>query len=210
MLLAVGFGAAAYSVERGASGSPRGFASGLTLLPALSRCRESCRALAAVNRTIEFELEGLAQSCSLLSALILSCIPYQPLLKADTEYSPCRTPPFKLDVSAERRTGRWGFDPRPECGAPSWINVTPSQAGNVIPTRNTQKPPFYQEIEGASQWAVDSEQWEGFVRDAVQMPATMIPAVREAIRQQRWKIAPDPLASIRTAAYQEAKRMGLR
>ena len=59
-----------------------------------------------------------------------------------------------------------------------------------VPTRNTQKPPFYQEIEGASQWAVDSKQWEGFVRDVVQMPATMIPAVREAIRQQRWKIAP--------------------
>jgi len=33
--------------------------------------------------------------------------------------------------------------------------------------------------------------------------------VKEAIRQQRWKIAPNPLASIRTAAHQEAKRMGL-
>jgi hypothetical protein len=38
----------------------------------------------------------------------------------------------------------------------------------------------------------------------------MIPAIEEAIRQQRWKIAPNPLASIRTAAYQEAKKMGLR
>jgi hypothetical protein len=49
----------------------------------------------------------------------------------------------------------------------------------------------------------------GFVRDVVQMAATMIPAVQQAIRQQRWKIAPNPLASIRTAAHQEAKRMGL-
>jgi hypothetical protein len=41
------------------------------------------------------------------------------------------------------------------------------------------------------------------------MPVTMIPAVQEAIRQQRWKIAPNPLASIRTAAHQEARRMGI-
>jgi hypothetical protein len=41
------------------------------------------------------------------------------------------------------------------------------------------------------------------------MPEPMIPAIQEAIRQQRWKIAPNPLASIRTAAHQEAKRMGL-
>ena len=77
------------------------------------------------------------------------------------------------------------------------------------PTRSTQKPPFYPEIEAASQWPADSEQWREFVRDVVQMPTTMIPAVQEAIRQQRWKIAPNPLASIRTAAHQEAKRMGL-
>ena len=57
--------------------------------------------------------------------------------------------------------------------------------------------------------AADSEQWQGFVRDVVQMPETMTPAIQEAIRQQRWKIAPNPLASIRTAAHQEAKRMGL-
>ena len=47
------------------------------------------------------------------------------------------------------------------------------------------------------------------MRDIVQMPEMMTPAIQEAIRQQRWKIAPNPLASIRTAAHQEAKRMGL-
>jgi len=72
-----------------------------------------------------------------------------------------------------------------------------------------QKPPFYPEIEAASQWPPDSEQWHAFVKDVVQMPVAMIPAIQEAIRQQRWKIAPNPLASIRTAAHQEAKRMGL-
>jgi hypothetical protein len=83
------------------------------------------------------------------------------------------------------------------------------QNRTYVPTRSAQKPPFYAEIEAASQLPPDSEDWRTFVRDVVQMPETMIPAIQEAIRQQRWKIAPNPLASIRTAAHQEAKRMGL-
>jgi hypothetical protein len=83
------------------------------------------------------------------------------------------------------------------------------QNRTYVPTRSAQKPPFYPEIEAASQWPPDAEQWHAFVRDVVQMPETMIPAIHEAIRQQRWKIAPNPLASVRTAAHQEAKRMGL-
>jgi hypothetical protein len=83
------------------------------------------------------------------------------------------------------------------------------QNKTYVPTRSAQKPPFYAEIEAASQLPPDSEDWRTFVRDVVQMPETMIPAIQEAIRQQRWKIAPNPLASIRTAAHQEAKRMGL-
>jgi hypothetical protein len=83
------------------------------------------------------------------------------------------------------------------------------QNRTYVPTRSAQKPPFYAEIDAASQWAVDDESWNAFVRDIIQMPETMKPAVQEAIRQQRWKIAPNPLASIRTAAHQEAKRMGL-
>ena len=78
-----------------------------------------------------------------------------------------------------------------------------------VPTRSVQKPPFYAEIDAASQWPIEDESWNAFVRDVIQMPETMKPAVQEAIRQQRWKIAPNPLASIRTAAHQEAKRMGL-
>jgi hypothetical protein len=83
------------------------------------------------------------------------------------------------------------------------------QNRTYVPTRSAQKPPFYPEIDAASQWPADSEEWRSFARDVVQMPDTMIPAIQEAIRQQRWKIAPNPLASIRTAAHQEAKRMGL-
>ena len=78
-----------------------------------------------------------------------------------------------------------------------------------VPTRSAQKPPFFLEIEAASRWPPEAEEWQAFARDVVQMPDSMIPAIQEAIRQQRWKIAPNPLASIRTATHQEAKRMGL-
>jgi hypothetical protein len=78
-----------------------------------------------------------------------------------------------------------------------------------VPTRTAHKPPFYNEIEAASRLPHDSPEWAAFMRDVVQMPETMTPAVQEAVRQQRWKIAPNPLASIRTAAHQEARKMGL-
>ena len=89
----------------------------------------------------------------------------------------------------------------------NYPSVPPNRT--YVPTRSAQKPPFYAEIEAASQWPHDSESWAAFARDVVQMPETMIPAIQEAIRQQRWKIAPNPLAAIRTAAHQEARRMGL-
>lgn len=83
------------------------------------------------------------------------------------------------------------------------------QNRTYVPTRSAQKPPFFFEIEAASKWPPEAGEWQAFARDVVQMPDSMIPAIQEAIRQQRWKIAPNPLASIRTAAHQEAKRMGL-
>ena len=86
--------------------------------------------------------------------------------------------------------------------------ITPPQKP-YVPTRSTQKPPFYNEIEAASRLPPDAPEWGAFVRDVVQMPEAMTLAVQEAIRQQRWKIAPNPLASIRTAAHQEARKMGL-
>jgi hypothetical protein len=89
----------------------------------------------------------------------------------------------------------------------NYPSVPPNKT--YVPTRSAQKPPFYAEIDAASQWPPDAAEWIAFVSDVVQMPEKMVPAVQEAIRQQRWKIAPNPLASIRTAAHQEAKRMGL-
>jgi hypothetical protein len=42
--------------------------------------------------------------------------------------------------------------------------------------------------------------------EVVGMPEHMASSVAAAIRQQKWKISPNPLASIRTAAHQEARR----
>ena len=83
------------------------------------------------------------------------------------------------------------------------------QNRTYVPTRSAVKPPFYAEIEAASKWPPEADEWLAFVRDVVQMPETMKTAVQEAIRQQRWKIAPNPLSSIRTATHQEARKMGI-
>ena len=80
---------------------------------------------------------------------------------------------------------------------------------NYEPVRRTQKPLGYAEIEAASQTAQDSPEFAEFVREKLNMPAAMAPAVAEAIGQQKWKIAPNPLAVVRTAAWQAARRMGL-
>jgi hypothetical protein len=83
--------------------------------------------------------------------------------------------------------------------------VPPSK--DYTPTRSAHKPPFHAEIEAASQMPQDSPEFYAFVRDIVNMPVEMAPSVAAAIRQQKWKIAPNPLAVIRTAAHQEARRL---
>ncbi|MCU1262430.1 MAG: hypothetical protein JWO80_5315 [Bryobacterales bacterium] len=90
----------------------------------------------------------------------------------------------------------------------NYPSVPPKQ--DYAPTRSAQKPPGYAEIEAVSQSsATDTTAWSVFVRDVMKMPESFTPAIQEAVRQQRWKIAPNPVASIRTIAYQEAKKMGL-
>lgn len=81
-------------------------------------------------------------------------------------------------------------------------------AKDYAPTRSSLKPPFHAEIEAASQMEEDSPEFQAFVRDIVNMPPEMAPSVAAAIRQHKWKIAPNPLAVIRTGAYQEARRNG--
>jgi len=82
-------------------------------------------------------------------------------------------------------------------------------AKDYEPKRPTQSPVGYAEIEAASQTAQDSKEFLDFVRDVVNLSVEMAPAVAEAIRQRKWKISPNPLGAIRTAAHQEAKRLGI-
>lgn len=77
---------------------------------------------------------------------------------------------------------------------------------DYAPNRNARKPPFYAEIGAASNLADDSPEFRTFVRDIVGVPEHMAPSVAAAIRQQKWKISPNPLGAIRTAAHQEAQR----
>ena len=78
---------------------------------------------------------------------------------------------------------------------------------DYAPTRTGRKPPFHAEIEAVSNLPDDSPDFRTFVRDVVGVPEHMAPSVAAAIRQQKWKISPNPLASIRTATHQEARRM---
>ena len=95
-------------------------------------------------------------------------------------------------------------NPRKQFGADRGPTVAPPK--DYAPARSGRKPPFYAEIEVASNLLDDSPEFRTFVLDVVGMPEQMAPSVAAAIRQQKWKISPNPLASIRTAAYQDARR----
>jgi hypothetical protein len=82
-------------------------------------------------------------------------------------------------------------------------------AKNYEPTRPAQRPAGYAEIEAASNAAQHSPEFVAFVRDVVNLPAGMAPAVAEAIGQKKWRVSPNPLGAIRTASHQEAKRLGI-
>ena len=82
-------------------------------------------------------------------------------------------------------------------------------AKNYEPTRPAQPPAGYAEIEAASHKAQDSPEFVNFVRDVVNLPASMAPAVAGAMAQKKWKVSPNPLGAIRTASHQEAKRLGI-
>ncbi len=66
---------------------------------------------------------------------------------------------------------------------------------DYAPTRSGRKPPFHAEIEAASNLPDDSPDFRIFVLEVVGVPEHMAPSVAAAIRQQKWKISPNPLAS---------------
>jgi hypothetical protein len=106
---------------------------------------------------------------------------------------------MKRKLTSRERSERFGSRRGP--------TVPPDR--NYQPVRSQTRPAGYVEIEAASELPQDSPEFLGFVRNVVNMPEELAPAVAEAIRQRKWKIAPNPLAAIRTAAHQEARRMGI-
>jgi hypothetical protein len=84
---------------------------------------------------------------------------------------------------------------------------TVAPAKDYAPSRSVRKPPFHAEIDAASNLPDESPEFLAFVLDVVGVPGHMAPSVAAAIRQQKWKISPNPLAAIRTAAHQEARRI---
>jgi hypothetical protein len=98
-------------------------------------------------------------------------------------------------------------NPRKNFGAGRGPTVPPPK--DYAPNRSGRKPPFHAEIEAVSKLPDDSPDFRTFVRDVVGVPEHMAPSVAAAIRQQKWKISPNPLASIRTATHQEARRTQL-
>ena len=103
------------------------------------------------------------------------------------------------DLSRPRRSERFGSRRGPAI----------TTAKDYAPKRTAQSPIGYAEIEAASHTAQDSKEFMVFVRDVVNLSAEMAPAVAEAIREKKWKISPNPLGAIRTAAHQQAKRLGI-
>jgi len=62
--------------------------------------------------------------------------------------------------------------------------------------------PGYAEIKAASALHPDSGAWAFFMREIIGLPREMTPAVRQVIRLERWKSAPDPLEAIRSDALE--------
>lgn len=66
--------------------------------------------------------------------------------------------------------------------------------------------PGYAEVASASHLAADSAEWLPFLRDVLKLPFSMLPAVRYAVKADRWRVAKDPVAQIRNSAENWDKR----
>jgi hypothetical protein len=65
---------------------------------------------------------------------------------------------------------------------------------------------LYAEIEKASALHPASAAWAFFMREIVRLPCEMTPAVSQVIRLAKWKIAPDPVAAVRSDAIKAFRR----
>lgn len=131
-----------------------------------------------------------------------STVPFS-LLAKSTSPTAMKQRRYTISRSAVLKLGNHK-KPRRQFGAARGPTVTPLK--DYVPVRSKRKPPFHAEIEVASNLPDDSPEFRTFVLNVVGMPEHMASNVAAAIRQQKWKISPNPLASIRTAAHQEAQR----
>jgi hypothetical protein len=60
--------------------------------------------------------------------------------------------------------------------------------------------PGYAEIKAASALHPDSGAWAFFMREIIRLPREMTPAISQVIRLEMWKLAPNPLEAVRSAA----------
>jgi len=66
--------------------------------------------------------------------------------------------------------------------------------------------PGFAEIQAAGALHPDSGAWLFFMREVVKLPREMTPAVYQAIRLAKWKLALDPLEEIRSGALKAHHR----
>ncbi|MGA2716875.1 MAG: hypothetical protein ABSG41_27630 [Bryobacteraceae bacterium] len=69
--------------------------------------------------------------------------------------------------------------------------------------------PGYKALATARKLPLNDEAWLPLMRDLLQLPAWMLPAVHRTVRKGTWRYANDPLNCVRENAEREAARMGL-
>ena len=67
----------------------------------------------------------------------------------------------------------------------------------------------YRALEAADNLQQDDGTWFSLMRDVVQLPVWMLPAVQAAVRKGFWRQANDPIKCVRENAAREAARQGL-
>jgi hypothetical protein len=69
--------------------------------------------------------------------------------------------------------------------------------------------PGYTALAAALKKGREPQEWDALVTNILQLPLWMLPAVRIAMSKGSWRVANDPLNSVRENARREAMRMGL-
>jgi hypothetical protein len=64
-------------------------------------------------------------------------------------------------------------------------------------------------LESAAHLLPEDQEWIPLMRDVLQLPVWMLPAVQYVIGSGEWRESRDPLSSVSEGAFIEAARMGL-